>query len=160
METFEMLCEQMRDHGQRITANVEYWLDCRIKHSALQQDSLDEYIHRMRWFRQNLVRAANRDTIGWDMTIEELDCYLQGIKQKWQCAITGDPLEFVRGGMFMGTWTNANSCSVDRVDSKRGYVQGNIQLVTWQANLLKNKFSMTDLQTLVEKAYKTLCQNH
>ena len=52
--------------------------------------------------------------------------------------MTGTDLEFTRGGQtWLGKWCNPNSCTIDRIDSSKGYVEGNIQLITWQANCLK-----------------------
>lgn len=160
METFEMLCEQVRCQGQRLTANMTWWLDWRAKNKEFQLDPLDVYIERMRYFKDNINRAWNRAN-GWDVNVEEDDCYRQGIKQNWRCAITGDELEFTRGGQeFLGKWANPLSCSMDRIDPIDGYCRDNLQLVTWQANVWKNGFTMRQLSDLVVKAHRTICQNH
>lgn len=160
MENYSTLCEQARSQGYRVTGNMSQWLEWRANNPSFQQDPLDLYLERMRFFRENLQRAANRDN-GWDITIEEDDCYRQGAKQNWLCAITRDSLQFSRGGqLFMGQWSNPWSASLDRIDPERGYLRDNLQLVTWQANYLKNGFTMSQLQDLVAKAYSVICQNH
>lgn len=53
------------------------------------------------------------------------------------CPLTGLTLTFSTGSGFV--FTNA---SLDRIDPSRGYVQGNVRLVTLWANLARN--SLTD----------------
>ena len=150
METFDTLWEQCRGWTQRRTDCHADWCDVRESWPQLQDVPFFEYLDRMRFLRQNLNRAASRDK-EWPMDIWEFDCYLQGHRQGWRCAITGEPLSFQRGGReFNGQTANPSSCSIDRIDPHQGYVSGNIQLVTWEANLFKRNFSMQDLGRLAK----------
>lgn len=94
-----------------------------------------------------LKRAANRKN-PWPMGIDVKYAMDIGERQKWRCAITGDKLSFTRG---VGR-KNPKICSVDRINSSKGYVPGNIQLVTWQANQIKGKFSTREFISLCRKA--------
>jgi hypothetical protein len=77
--------------------------------------------------------------IDFDLSIEYLwDLFL---KQNKCCAITGDPL-----------YTIKNS-SLDRIDSSIGYIEGNVQWVTKQANKSKHILTMKELY---EFAYKVI----
>jgi hypothetical protein len=40
--------------------------------------------------------------------------------------------------------------SIDRVDSSKGYVKGNIQIISRRANLLKNNASINELEMVIE----------
>lgn len=60
-------------------------------------------------------------------------------KQKGNCALTGKPLEFTRGGDF-GYGCNPNAATIDRIDSRFGYSPDNIQLTRWVANSTKSSF--------------------
>lgn len=61
------------------------------------------------------------------------------------CPILGIPLVKQKGRF------KANSPSLDRVDSKKGYVVGNVQVISWQANLLKGEHMTLDIaKKLVE----------
>lgn len=97
------------------------------------------------FLRENLARAAKRDnpeTI--EITVDYL--LLLGVKQKWMCNIYGVPLEFVRGGQWwQNNWCNPSSCTIDRIDSDKGYIPGNVQLLTWKANCFKQDFSQEEL---------------
>jgi hypothetical protein len=147
-ETFDQLWEDSRQFTQRRGQNIEDWCHWRISY-GLQDLEFEEYLHRMRFLRQNLSRAENRE-YGWQCSVNEWDCYLQGRDQQWRCALTGNELSFDRGGEeFNGQTANPKSCSIDRIDPNKGYVPGNIQLVTWEANLLKRNFDMQELKRLV-----------
>ena len=55
------------------------------------------------------------------------------------CAITGD---FI---------SNIDDASLDRIDSTKGYVEGNVQWVTKQANLSKHVMTMDQLYQFCQK---------
>lgn len=63
------------------------------------------------------------------------------IYQNKVCALTGDPL-------------NINTASLDRIDSKYGYIEGNVQWVTAQANKCKHILTMTELYEFCEKVLR------
>jgi hypothetical protein len=44
-----------------------------------------------------------------------------------------------------GYKTNLDAPSIDRIDSKKGYLKSNCQLVTWQYNAAKNEGTHTDV---------------
>jgi hypothetical protein len=87
---------------------------------------------------QNLRRAANRAEKSQPIKVDLDYLYDIYVDQNGKCALTGDELEFSRGGTYwLGKWCNPNSCTIDRIDSTKGYVKGNIQLVIWKANCIK-----------------------
>lgn len=101
-------------------------------------DDLAEVKSILTFLRQNLQRAANRGNKTQQIEVDLDYVYQVGSSQDFQCAMTGVDLEFTRGGQkWMGKWCNPNSCTIDRIDSSKGYVKGNIQLITWKANCLK-----------------------
>jgi len=57
--------------------------------------------------------------------------------QNGQCLLSGIPLTTVRG---LGT-TCPTNLSIDRIDPAVGYIEGNIQLLCWAANLMKGQMS-------------------
>ena len=81
---------------------------------------------------------------------DELDVeFLLGIYQEQQglCAISGLPLtwgyegqEHANSGDRRGT-----NISIDRIDSSRGYVPGNVRLVCDRVNRIKSNMDDTDL---------------
>jgi len=63
-------------------------------------------------------------------------------KQKGKCALSGIEMTLTHG---TSTATNPTKISVDRVDNLLGYVEGNIQLIIWQANTAKSVWSNQQL---------------
>lgn len=50
----------------------------------------------------------------------------------------------------MGTGARANcSPSIDRIDSRNGYVPGNVQIISWRANRLKNDATLEEMKAIV-----------
>jgi hypothetical protein len=58
------------------------------------------------------------------------------------CPILGIPMVFNRGKV------QDNSYSVDRIDNTIGYQLDNIHIISYRANILKNKASLTELKML------------
>ena len=76
--------------------------------------------------------------------------YLRAIyeQQKGLCAISGIQME-VRG---KGCASEAPySISLDRIDSDKGYIEGNVWLVCTSINLMKSRLSMQDFIMLCSK---------
>lgn len=139
----------------RKSSLVERWADHRYRFDDLQKESFDIYISKLKFLRKNIRRAEDRYN-GWDVTLTDIQCYRLGLKQNWLCAITGDPLEFVRGGtMWNGKWCNPNSCTMDRIDPSGHYCEDNVQLVTWKANFLKSFLTMSELIEFSKKVVNT-----
>ena len=156
METLSELRELARSQKIVRTNLIEWALEERADHKDLQSEPLLDYIHKIRFFNANINRAKGRE-FAHDIDLDEVDCYRIGIKQKWLCAITGDKLEFTRGGqMFNGKWCNPMSCTNDRIDPNEGYFPDNVQLVTWEANWFKNGLTMGQFKDLIQKTYACL----
>lgn len=79
---------------------------------------------------------AKRRGLRFTMTVEEL------VIPK-RCPVFGFPLskQIVKG--------NLRAPSIDRIDSRKGYVKGNVAVISLRANLLKNNASLEELQALV-----------
>lgn len=80
--------------------------------------------------------AAKRD-ISFEVTKEYL--WNLFITQNHTCAITGDYIEHIK------------DASLDRIDSSKGYIEGNVQWVTCQANISKHIMSMEELYEFCKK---------
>ena len=48
-----------------------------------------------------------------------------------------------------GKGRKAQSASLDRVDNTKGYVPGNVAIISWRANKLKGDATLEELQALV-----------
>lgn len=84
-----------------------------------------------------LRRSANKRSYSFEVSIEYLWNLFQD--QKQICAITGDVIP------------NIKEASLDRIDSSLGYIEGNVQWVTQQANLSKHVMTMEELYEFCKK---------
>ena len=85
-------------------------------------------------------KSAKARHISFSVTIEYLWNLFQ--EQNQICAITGDYIP------------NIKEASLDRIDSSKGYVEGNVQWVTQQANLSKHVMTMEQLYEFCRKVLK------
>ena len=116
--------------------------------------------NKLIFLQQNISRAKNRGKKTWVHEVSKFDVYEVGEAQNWLCAITGEPLEFVRGGSnWQNKWCNPQSCTIDRIDPTKGYVKGNIQLLTHRANTWKSNFTHEELEDISRKFLNTVCSN-
>lgn len=47
------------------------------------------------------------------------------------------------------------AASVDRIDSTKGYVRGNVQIISWQANLMKQNATVQELELFAHWVLQT-----
>lgn len=74
---------------------------------------------------------------GFDINITKEDLVIPKI-----CPVLGIPL------VFSNKQTD-NSPSIDRIDNARGYVLGNVQVISWRANNLKSNGSLVEFEAIV-----------
>ena len=132
---------------KRIQANA--WAKAnpeKIKESARKtrlkrRDSGKDVVIRQAWEARNreyiLWNAAKQGAKKYEMefTIEKSDVIIPDV-----CPILGIQINRdIRGRM------HPNSPSLDRVDNSLGYVQGNVQVISWQANRMKCDASIDEL---------------
>lgn len=84
-----------------------------------------------------IQRSANIRNIPFEVSMEYLWHLFES--QKHICAITGNYIEHLK------------NASLDRIDSTRGYIEGNVQWVTYQANVSKHTMSMGQLYNFCKK---------
>lgn len=70
------------------------------------------------------------------------------------CPMLGIPLFFSQKGSIAGK--NPNSPSVDRIDPKQGYIKGNVMVISWRANQLKNDSTLEEMEMIVAFRRKQL----
>jgi hypothetical protein len=81
---------------------------------------------------------AGKRKIDFYLTITYL-WYLYEDIQKGKCAISGIEIEFENQLNI-----NSNLCSLDRIDSSKGYVVGNVQWVDRRINFMKQSMSQQE----------------
>lgn len=91
-----------------------------------------------------------------ELTINDLQALYE--QQDGKCAYTGETIR-VYSGHFSKKLRARNRASLDRIDSSKGYVPGNVQWVLAEVNLMKNVLSQTDFLALVARIYETRLGN-
>lgn len=81
------------------------------------------------------VRAKKK---GIDYNIE-----LEDVCDSLVCPVTGQPLIWDVAGN-----PQANSPSLDRIDSTKGYIKGNVKVIAWWANALKNDVTFEQMEQI------------
>jgi hypothetical protein len=74
--------------------------------------------------------------------------------QKEMCPLTGRKLLLMKGSEDI-----PDRLSVDRVDPEKGYVSGNVRLVTWQANSARRSWDDHQLLKFAKDVVKTLTRH-
>lgn len=132
-------------HIQRMSATALHsqtrWFRC--KHCS-DLKNVDDYtlkngkIGELSLSRFNNIKyKAELRHLEFTVTIEYL--WRLFLAQNKKCAITGDNIEHLK------------DASLDRINSNVGYVEGNVQWTTKQANICKHKLSMTELYEFCNK---------
>lgn len=81
----------------------------------------------------NRARIRARD-LGRDFDIEVSDIIIPE-----RCPILGIPLRGLGDGRP----------SLDRIDSRKGYIKGNVAVISFRANMLKSNGTLTEFKKLV-----------
>ncbi len=101
-----------------------------------------------RQFYTDLKSNANRRKIEFNLTIEYLWNLLE--KQNFKCKISG---VFIRmPEKYEASF--ANLASLDRIDSSKGYIDGNVQWVDRRINFMKQRMSDNEFIEVCEEVVK------
>lgn len=107
----------------------------RIQYSERQKKADDLNIAR---YLSRLARRRAKDK-GLEFTIRPSD-----IQVVDRCPILGFQLVKNRG-----QWSD-HSYSLDRVDSTKGYIPGNVRVISWKANFIKNDLTLEQAERMVK----------
>ena len=96
----------------------------------------------------NRSKKANRE-----VEINAKDIYELWVKQNKKCALAGLPIDFIninKGNINRkeSKYDLVCSASIDRIDSNKGYIKQNIQLVHKDVNMIKKEYDQNYFLTL------------
>ena len=99
---------------------------------------------------------------GFDLDVDYLKpldvdiCPILGIPMQWNTGANYGKAE-TEGVKARGTlWQQANSKSLDRIHCTKGYLKGNVLIVSWRANKLKGDATLEELIKMGEWAKQQL----
>lgn len=84
---------------------------------------------------KKMLRRANKSSFKVNVDMEYLEQLI--IKQNFKCALSGLNIEFKP--LYLAKDATA---SLDRIDSSKGYIKGNVQWVHKDINFMKNKLKI------------------
>lgn len=91
------------------------------------------------WYWSRIIKEAYKRKIPFEIEIKYAwDLF---ILQNKQCKITGIKINFIRNILDMKKQT----ASLDRIDSSKGYIEGNVQWVHKRVNWMKGNMSLSEL---------------
>lgn len=89
-----------------------------------------------------LSRVKSRaKALGKDFNLDHSDIVIPAV-----CPVLGIPLSLNNNGAGY----HSNSPSLDRIDNSKGYVKGNVRVISARANLLKNDATIEELELVLE----------
>lgn len=106
----------------------------RIKHRAYEKE------FRRRFPEKTLYRSCRKRAKrqGIEFSIEETDIVIPDF-----CPVLLQPLEYC--GEDRRYWP-----SVDRVDNSKGYIKGNVRVISYKANMMKSDFTIEQVKNLLK----------
>lgn len=125
--------ERDREHFNQL-CNKAYH---KFKHNSLATSNSPEY---KLWM--GCKKRARQ--LGREFSIELSDIVIPEV-----CPVLGIPIK-IKQRVADGSYLQNHSPSVDRVDNSRGYVKGNIEVISYKANRLKAHGSLEDFKKIVE----------
>lgn len=142
------VCEEVRPL-EEFLSNHKYCNHCIETVRDRVTDRLKDNTDLDRMLNARLSNARERTKmkgLAMDIDIE----YLRELyaKQEGRCFYTNDQLSLAT--------TNQRTLSIDRIDSSRGYIKGNIALCIKQVNMCKLDMSLNEFKTLIDKTYHHL----
>ena len=128
-------CGEMQSYLRKTYA--EHSLKVKKRCKACANSDPDSNSHK--GFYKDVLRCsfvhkykANAElrSIEWNVSFDYLADLL--IEQDFKCALTGFPIDAMNLN---------NNASLDRIDSSKGYVEGNLQWVLSEVNMMKQQYS-------------------
>ena len=144
----ETLVEKARERSRKWRENDENRLRNSEYHKTWQKTTDTAY-----WSQKFNTIQSNCKTRGLEYDISR--AYLQELynEQNGKCGLTGRDMVMTRKDTR--SEERINTCSVDRIDNSKGYIKGNIRLITLQANSAKWTGSDEDLLSFCRDVIRT-----
>lgn len=117
-----------------------------LKHKDKQMSQMRKYYSTPEnWAKRMIMRSKERAfKVGLEFNITVSDLFIPDV-----CPYLGIPLTYQ-----LGKGQLPSNASIDRIDSSKGYVKGNVQIISRRANTMKNDASNEELVTFAMNVLK------
>lgn len=122
-----------------VNAAAKDWYNSKPENERKEYSRAKYYKSITRSLLSNAKSRASKHNIPFNITVD--DIIVPDV-----CPVLGIPLVWGAGRGRM----NDNSPSLDKIIPDRGYVRGNICVISWRANRLKNDASLRELQAICD----------
>lgn len=143
-------CSKKRSLGYHEENREKLCTKWKIKRENLTKEQKEEIAEKSKiYYRQNLKkllvsRARSRSTIqNLYCDITEDDIIILD-----KCPLLGIPFKY---GSKHDKWF---TYSLDRIDNSKGYIKGNVQVITYLANTMKSQATIEQLKTFAKNILK------
>lgn len=113
--------------------------------NKIRQEKLNLDIARKLYTSSNHSYNAKPNISGYNLTVEYIQDLLD--KQNYKCYYTGTNLKI---------GSKLTNPTLDRINSNKGYVKGNVVICTEISNIMKNDLSIEEFKTQIKLLYKNL----
>lgn len=100
--------------------------------------------HISKTFFNIIKRQAKVRNIEFDITLDYLESLLNN--QKYKCALSNVDI-------VIGYWNDDTNGSLDRIDSSKGYIEGNVQWLHKDVNMCKQSLSNNEFIEMCTRIY-------
>jgi len=104
-------------------------------------------------FKYFISKAKSKQRIAsygeTDLTLDYLKTIWES--QKGECPYTKKPMYLPPNTKSHNYKSSPNQASLDRIDSSKGYIKGNVEFVCLAVNLAKNHFSKAEMMSFFGK---------
>ena len=125
-----------RKSGQNSQYSTQHYKENRLKY--IERAKEYQKAHPEKTILKSAKARAKEK--GFEFNLEESDIIIPKI-----CPLLGTEITFIQGQG--NVWTNA---SIDRIDSSKGYVKGNIEIMSRLANMMKQFATQEQLITFAK----------
>lgn len=165
----EKHCKECRKEEQRISYHTKGWNDKKRKRVQENRPTQRAYLqkwrdnnrelyntyninYRNRDLTRTILRSAKSRAIkkGIEFSIEKEDIIVPE-----KCPIFNTPFVLEKGRGYSAK-NRATIPSLDRIDPSKGYIKGNVWVISSLANTMKNNSSQEELKTFCENFLKII----
>lgn len=136
-------CNLTSTRAYRKKNKQKYYSDQQA-YRATEEGFISQTVH-------NCKTRASKKGFDCDITKEDIKTLMQ--TQEMKCAVTGVEMTLESNSRKKA---NAYKCSVDRIDSTKGYTLDNIQLVCWAVNQMKSDRTEEEFKFWINTIHKAI----